>query len=253
MQLIFFIAGLVFISVIIYASVKKKKPEQQPAAEIEKNILQKHVLFYQHLNRDEKIEFENRIQRFLQNVRITGIETIIEDIDRVFVAAGAIIPVFAFKKWEYRNIHEVLIFPGTFDRNYNSKGKDRDVLGMVGNGAMQDTMILSQQSLRNGFLNPNSKSNAAIHEFVHLVDKEDGYTDGCPENLLPHKYALPWLKRIHEEIKLIQKGKSDISPYGTKNEAEFLAVAAEYFFEQPQLMQKKHPDLYNLLKQVFIP
>jgi len=61
------------------------------------------------------------------------------------------------------------------------------------------------------------------------------------------------LKRIHEEIILIQKRKSDINPYGATNEAEFLAVASEYFFGQPQLMQRKHPDLYNLLEQVFIP
>ncbi len=124
---------------------------------------------------------------------------------------------------------------------------------MVGNGAMQNMMILSQQDLRNGFLNTQTKLNTAIHEFVHLVDKDDGYTDGCPKNLLPHKYAVPWLKRIHEEIKLIQIGQSDINPYGATNEAEFLAVVAEYFFKQPQLMHKKHPELYDLLKQVFIP
>ena len=253
MQLIFFLTGLVIILVIIYYAIKKKKPLQQPDAEIEKKILQEHVLFYQRLNQEDKTEFENRIQNFLKKVRITGIETTIEDIDKVFVAAGALIPVFAFKGWEYRNIHEVLIYPGSFNKDFHTKGKERDVLGMVGDGTMQDKMLLSQQSLRNDFLNSNSKSNAVIHEFVHLVDKEDGYTDGCPENLLPHKYALPWLKRIHQEINLIQEGKSDINTYGATNEAEFLAVAAEYFFEQPQLMQRKHPDLYILLEQIFIP
>jgi Mlc titration factor MtfA (ptsG expression regulator) len=114
-------------------------------------------------------------------------------------------------------------------------------------------MILSIQELRDGFLNANSTSNAAIHEFVHLVDKDDGYADGCPENLLPHKYSLPWLKRIHQEVELIEKGKSDINPYGATNEAEFLAVAAEYFFKQPDKMELKHPALFDLLKKVFVP
>jgi len=253
MLLIIFSLVTIIIGYVIYISVKTKPPLPQWEADIQKNILQQHVLFYQQLNEEEKNEFENRIQRFLHNVRITGIETTIDDNDRVFVAAGAIIPVFAYKGWEYRNIHEVLIYPGSFNKDYQTKGKERDLLGMVGNGPMQDIMILSQQSLRNSFLNSNTKSNTAIHEFVHLLDKDDGYTDGCPENLLNHKYALPWLKRIHEEIILIQKGKSDINPYGATNEAEFLAVASEYFFGQPQLMQSKHPDLYNLLEQVFIP
>ncbi len=253
MQLISFIICIILISALIYAVRKKKKPQMQPAPDIEKKILQEHVLFYQKLGENEKIEFENRVRLFLQEVRITGVETTIEDIDRVLVAAGAIIPVFAFKGWEYGNIHEVLIYPGSFNSDFQTAGKERNILGMVGNGPMQNTMILSKQNLRNDFLNTTDKSNSAIHEFVHLVDKDDGYVDGCPKSLLPHKYALPWLNRIHQEIKLIQEGNSDINPYGTTNESEFLAVAAEYFFEQPQLMERKHPELYQLLEQVFIP
>jgi Mlc titration factor MtfA (ptsG expression regulator) len=236
---------------IIYNLIKKKNPLAQPPIEGERKILQQHVLFYQRLSVAEKMEFENRIQDFLQKVRITGIETTVEDGDKVFVASAAIIPIFAFKDWEYRNINEVLIYPNSFNENYNTKGSGRDVLGMVGSGSMKNQMILSLPDLRNGFLNNNSKSNAAIHEFVHLIDKEDGYTDGCPENLLLHKYSIPWLKQIHKEIELIQKGKSDINPYGATNEAEFLAVASEYFFKQPQMMKQKHPSLFNLLNTMF--
>ena len=46
-------------------------------------------------------------------------------------------------------------------------------------------------------------------------------------------------------------GQSDINPYGATSEVEFLAVAAEYFFEQPEMMQQKHPALYDLLRQAF--
>jgi Mlc titration factor MtfA (ptsG expression regulator) len=253
MQFIFLAISALFVAVIIYNTIRKKKPLPQPAVNSEIKILQEHVLFYQKLREDEKNEFEQRMHSFLQKVKITGIETSIDDTDRVFVGAAAIIPIFAFKDWEYHNIHEVLIYPGSFDEKFHSEGKQRDVLGLVGNGAMQNMMILSQQNLRNDFLNTHSKSNTAIHEFVHLVDKDDGYADGCPEALLPHKYALPWLKRMHEEIQMIQKGKSDVNPYGATNEAEFLAVAAEYFFEQPELMQKKHPELFNLLTTIFLP
>jgi Mlc titration factor MtfA (ptsG expression regulator) len=253
MQSLIYTITAAIILIIIYNVMKKKNPLPQPTADKEKEILQQHVLFYQQLNNDGKINLEKRIRAFLQKVRVTGVETDVEDIDRVFVAAAAIIPIFAFKDWEYRNIHEVLIYPNSFNENYETKGHSRDVLGMVGDGVMQNVMILSKTDLRNGFLNSHSKSNAAIHEFVHLIDKEDGHADGCPENLLPHKYALPWLKRIHQEIQLIQTGKSDINPYGATSEAEFLAVASEYFFSQPHLMQEKHPALFSLLKAIFTP
>lgn len=253
MQLFIFIIALLIIAVIIVAAFKKKAPLPQPDTSSQKKILQQYVLFYQGLKEEEKIRFEGCMQIFLQKVRITGVKTTVDDTDSVFVAAAAIIPIFGFKGWEYRNIHEVLLYPGSFSEEYKLDGDGRDVLGMVGNGPMQNVMILSQQDLRNGFLNHTNKSNTAIHEFVHLVDKTDGDTDGYPRALLPHKYAVPWLKRIHQEIQLIQTGQSDINPYAATNEAEFLAVASEYFFEQPHLMQQNHPALYELLKQIFTP
>ena len=251
MQLTVFVISLIIISAIAYAVLKKKSPLAQPEFSVEKKILAEQVLFYQQLTTEEKTRFEQSLQLFLEQVRITGIKTVVEDADRVLVAAAAIIPIFAFKDWQYRNIHEVLLYPDSFGKDYEISGEGRDTLGMVGNGPMQNVMILSQQDLRNGFLNHNSKSNTAIHEFVHLVDKADGDTDGLPEALLQHQYAVPWLKKIHEEIQIIKAGKSDINAYGATNEAEFFAVAAEYFFKQPQLMQQKHPELFGMLEQIF--
>ena len=49
----------------------------------------------------------------------------------------------------------------------------------------------------------------------------------------------------------IQKGRSDISPYALTSNAEFLAVAGEYFFDDPEKFKTKHPDLYNYLTTVF--
>lgn len=254
MQIIFLITGLIIIGLGVYASFRKKKaPLLLPDKQSQKQILRQHVLFYQKLSDTEKIRFEENLHRFLQKVRITGVDTNAEDADKVFVAAAAIIPIFAFIDWEYRNIHEVLLYPGSFNEDYQTEGRGRNVLGMVGNGPMRYIMILSQPDLRNGFLNHTDKLNTAIHEFVHLVDETDGDADGVPAALLPHKYVLPWLKRIHREIQQIKSGNSDINPYGATSETEFLAVAAEYFFEQPHLMQQKHPDLFDMLTQIFTP
>jgi len=252
MKIILVILFVLVVSFLIYAVRKKNKPHYRLAPVKLKKILQDHVQFYQLLSKKEKQEFRSRVQHFLSKVRITGIETSVEDMDRVFVAAAAIIPIFAFKNWKYRTINEVLIYPGSFSKEYHRAGAGRDVSGMVGDGAMHHLMIISQQGLRYGFLSHDNPYNTAIHEFVHLIDKEDGFTDGFPESLLPYRSSLPWLKRIHQEIKLIQEGRSDINPYGAISEAEFLAVAAEYFFKQPERMEKHHPELYATLRQIFI-
>ena len=45
--------------------------------------------------------------------------------------------------------------------------------------------------------------------------------------------------------------RSDINPYGTTSKGEFLAVVAEYFFERPDLLKEKHPELYAALEAIF--
>ncbi len=42
-------------------------------------------------------------------------------------------------------------------------------------------------------MNREERENTGIHEFVHLLDKEDGSVDGLPEALLAKQYTLPWL------------------------------------------------------------
>ena len=245
-------AGLVFIFLF---KVKKKRrvnlSSVEPITDSYRQILSEQVPFYQQLDETNKTEFENRIQQFLSQVKITGINTVVEEIDKVLVASSAIIPIFNFPGWEYIHLHEVLLYPDSFDHEFNQEGKGRDVLGMVGSGSLNHVMILSQHQLRQAFINKTGKDNTAIHEFVHLVDKTDGDIDGIPAFILEKKYIEPWLRLMQHEIKLINEDRSDINPYGATNEAEFFAVVSEYFFERPKLLKEKHPQLYELLEKIF--
>ena len=245
------ILALFGLLLILFFRAKKKNIITGPIPETFRKILEEHVPFYKNLDDDRKQEFENRIQHFLASTRITGIKTTVEDIDRVLIASSAVIPIFNFSGWEYVNLHEVLLYPDSFDHEFQQEGAHRSIIGMVGSGTMNHVMILSQHELRQAFINKTGKTNTAIHEFVHLVDKTDGTIDGVPEFIVEKKYILPWLQLMRKEIELILKDRSDIDPYGATNEAEFFAVVSEYFFERPKLLKEKHPDLYKLLSEIF--
>ncbi len=247
---------VVFIMAIVYMVKflqKKKVKVTDPVPVLLKKIFEEQVPFYQQLNREKKIEFEERAAHFLSTTKITGVKTLVEDIDRALIAASAIIPIFNFPTWEYHNLNEVLLYPESFDHEYKQLGAGRNILGMVGTGAMNHVMILSQHELRQAFVNKTGKDNTAIHEFVHLLDKTDGDIDGLPESLLDKKYIKPWLQLMQQEIKNIFDDRSDINPYGATNEAEFFAVVSEYFFERPDLLKETHPELYALLLKIFDP
>ena len=204
-------------------------------------ILLRDVSFYSSLSDEEKTRFEYKVQEFLLNCRITGIEISIDTRDKLLVAASAVIPIFEFDDWKYSNIHEVLLYPSMFNERFETRGLDTNIGGMVGNGYMEGKMILSQKALRHGFKNESDKKNTAIHEFVHLIDKTDGAVDGIPSLLLEKQYSIPWLDLINKKIDEIYSGESDINPYGGTNRAEFFSVVSEYFFERPKLLKRNHP------------
>lgn len=217
-----------------------------------RKILNIEVLFYASLDEAEKKRFEFKVQEFLLNCRITGIKTDVNLTDKLLVASSAVIPIFGFDSWKYTNIREVLLYPAMFDENYQFEGEsDRRILGMVGNQSMEGIMILSKEALNQGFKNDSDKHNTAIHEFVHLIDKSDAAVDGIPEAIMQKQYVIPWLKLMHEEIREIRERHSDINPYGATNESEFLSVVSEYFFNQPELLERKHPELYAALERMF--
>lgn len=125
------------------------------------------------------------------------------------------------------------------------------IQGMVGNRFLNNKMLLSKRALRSGFSNKTDKNNTAIHEFIHLIDMEDGIVDGIPEIFMQQQEILPWVDLMYAKIKDIKENDSDIDAYGATNEAEFLSVAAEYFFERPELLKVKHPKLYAMLDSIF--
>jgi Mlc titration factor MtfA (ptsG expression regulator) len=247
-----------FIGVILmyvryrYKIYAKTSEFRQPDREFPyqwRNILQDKVDFYKRLKPNEKRLFERKVHVFLLNVRIVGMQTEVTHDDRILIAAGAVIPVFRFKNWHYRGLKEVLLYPDKFQ----IPTTDKYANGLVGWGEMEGRMMLSRKALHHGFADLTDGKNVAVHEFLHLFDKADGEVDGVLGNVMRENDIGPWLFLIQSKMHEINLGDSDIREYGGVNEAEFLAVVGEYFFEKPGEMREEHPALYNALDSFFNP
>ncbi len=189
------------------------------------------VLYYRNLSEDRQLIFQQRMMLFLSEVYIDAVQFELEELDKILIAASAVITVFGFKEWYYTNLSGILLYPDNFneDMQFGSKDNSRNIGGIVGNGRFEKQMILSKKALYHGFKNTTDKSNTGIHEFVHLIDKLDDRTDGVLERLLEHQYAIPWLNLIHKEMEAINDNHFDIRKYGDINQVEFFAVASEFF------------------------
>jgi len=249
LQILFVLALIVLIILFVFRITRTKKTSQLP--ENYRELLTDYVKFYRQLDEEGKEKFEKRVDHFLSAVKITGVNAIAEDIDRLLIAAGAIIPVYNISDWQYINLHEVLLYPGAFNADFDQGGSDRDIAGMVGSGALQHVMVITKWQLRQGFINSNDAHNTAIHEFIHLIDKMDGTMDGIPEIILERKYTDQWRNMMNSTIIQMRAYGSDIDMYGATNTTEFFAVISEYFFEQPELLRTNHPELYEMLERIF--
>jgi Mlc titration factor MtfA (ptsG expression regulator) len=257
---LFVFAVIAVVSSVIFHKLYHRKTYQRlailkkafPAAW--RSILETDVVFYKNLDGVQRLLFEKRVQLFLSEKKVEGVGTEIDDKIRLLVASSAVIPTFAFPAFTYPGLSEVLIYPKSFSKNFETEGTrrmDENIEGMVGNRYMNRSLLLSKTALLAGFNGRAGEDNVGIHEFVHLLDREDGEIDGVPDKLMEYDYVLPWLHLIKKETDRIKRGRSDIDPYAITNNAEFLAVVSEYFFGDPEEFAKNHPELYSFLSDFY--
>ena len=94
--------------------------------------------------------------------------------------------------------------------------------------------------------------NVVIHEAAHRLDLLDGEVNGRPalhEGMSPREW-LEVFSRAFEDLSrraAAKKRRLRMDPYAATDDGEFFAVASEYFFEQPEVLQSEYPDVYRLL------
>lgn len=94
-----------------------------------------------------------------------------------------------------------------------------------------------------------------VHEITHQLDSLNGEPDGFPP-LPPTIRAADWTRAFSAAWARLEQAldagqKPWIDDYAAESPAEFLAVAAEYFFDLPELLRRHEPELYRLLVRFF--
>ena len=103
-------------------------------------------------------------------------------------------------------------------------------------------------------MHPNDGHNVVFHEFAHALDFNDHVADGTPP-LGSREQFDRWVEVMTQHYEELldsrQRRRSVLRAYGATNPAEFFAVATEAFFEKPRSMQRKLPELYDVLKDYY--
>lgn len=243
--------GLVYFFVFYLPHyLRRREITASPISKEDVEILNKWVSFYCGLSPQDKKLYEADIQIFLDEHHIEGIDDV--EITReveLLVAASAVRLIFRRPQWEYRDFGDILIYPGAFstDGRYstdinNGKAAAAGMVHSIG------SVILSLPHLYRSFEHKDDGFNVGYHEFAHVLD---GFRpDGIPDKISMGATGR-WCEVMRKEFEKVQRGKSVLRQYAGTNEAEFFAVAVEVFFEKPELLEKKAPEVYEQLSEYF--
>ncbi len=192
-----------------------------------------------------RARFEQDVRLFLLEKRITGIGVEVTEELRLLVAASAATLSVGWPDYEWDQLSEVLLYPDDFDRDYRFGGAER-----VGEAHAWGTVILSVPALLDSFEYPDDAYHVGIHEFAHLLDVSQTHFDGIPAGL-DGAGTREWVAIAEKEMERLRQGRSVFDDYGAHDPVEFLAVAVEAFFEVPQRVRRRHPEVYAILSGYF--
>jgi len=209
-------------------------------------VLEQRVAFYRRLTPAAQARFRDDVAIFLAEQRIFGPQQseVPEDI-RVLIAAAAAMLGHGRPGWEWPTTRDIIVHVTNFNEDYEP-GDHHGIAGMV---HAQGPMLLSRKQVRFGFKKSDG-TNVALHELAHVIDLADGFADGAPGVW----GALPgWDALVRQRLKRVRRGgaQAPLRAYAGTNEAELFAVAVEAFFETPDKLRARDPELFERLTRLF--
>jgi Mlc titration factor MtfA (ptsG expression regulator) len=221
------------------------------------NILENTLFPYTHLSANEKQRLHGTINVFLDEKRFEGCGglEITEEI-RVTIAAQACMLLLNRPIGVYPRLQTILVYPSTYvagEKGMFGSGEPESV--RLGESWQSGVVVLAWNSVKGGAANFHDGHNVTIHEFAHQLDQDGGAADGAP--VLEDRSAYRTWAHIFSNEYADFKDETEhghrtcIDQYGATNPAEFFAVATETFFEKPEQLHQKRPELYKELKMYY--
>lgn len=227
------------------------------------DALERNVAAWASLDASEQEHLQQLVQVFVAEKHWEGAGGLeLSDEHKVTIAGQACLLVLAIPHDLYRRVESIVVYPaamkapprppGMFE--VSSSVPDR-ALPLLGQAFVRGPVLLSWEAVRRGARNAHDGHNVVMHEFAHKLDMLSGHADGVPPLEDDELYAR-WIQVFQEEWDALHedqaKGrKTFLDGYAGTNPAEFFAVVTEHFFEQGRTMQRKHPELYDVLQAFY--
>jgi MtfA peptidase len=196
---------------------------------------------------------------FLHGKTITPVgEQRLEPDDALLIAALCCLPLLELGEVGLQGWSQVLVYPEGFVVPQSEVDEDgvlheweEDSIGMVSHTG---PLLLSWQDVQAELAHPHEGACVVVHEMAHRIDMLDGVLDGTPP--LPRDWQQQWAADFQQAYEaLCARVDADeetvIDPYAAEAPDEFFAVATEYHFSAPDLLEQEMPKVAAHLRRFY--
>lgn len=223
-------------------------------------ILQANIPVYSRLPEVLRSQLHGGIKRFIRDKKFYGCDGLVmTDEIRVTIAGEACLLLLNRSTNHFYKLHHILVYPDSFVASREEQNEagvvSQKSTGLLGESWSRGKVILSWDDVIKGASNFSDGHNVVLHEFAHQLDQESGSANGAPLLGARSSYQR-WATVLSEEFVQLQRQtqhgyRSVIDQYGATNPAEFFAVVTETFFERPHQLRKRHPELFEQMKDFY--
>jgi Mlc titration factor MtfA (ptsG expression regulator) len=220
-------------------------------------VLERQVPLSAQLDAGDRDRLVRLAQLFLRDVPIEGCAGLdVTDEIRVTIAATASLLLLKLPYPRFPRLRRVLVYPDTFVpvriASYRSQSIQEVPVPHLGEAWRDGMVVLSWSDIQAGSASAEDGRNVVLHEFAHVLDFEDGTSDGRPV-LDSGQARTAWNAVLQAEFERQQEAvnraeDTALDPYAATNRAEFFAVATETFFEAGAHLRDRLPQLYEQLR-----
>ena len=212
-------------------------------------LLERDWPMWQRLPDDQRTTLLERLDHFLERVPFTGAhELVVTEEMQVLIGAQACLITLGSAEYPFDELHGITIHRDEFVVEESVEDEDTGVVTegyqtLSGQAIEADRIVLSWKDVLESARRQDGY-NVVIHEFTHFLEHTRPGGD---------RAARAALETCLEELRAaVDRGEETLlDPYGAEDLTEFLAVAAEFFFERSQDLQRRHPLLYVLMRDSF--
>lgn len=227
--------------------INATKPPALPGGGIA--ILEREVRLWRRLPEPLQQRLLPRLDEFLERIPFAGAHGFeVTDTMRTVIAAQACIVTLGHDHYPFDDLHGITLHPDEFVVEESDEDEATGVITegyrtLSGQAHGSDRIVLSWRDVEEAQMRDDGY-NVVVHEVTHFL--EHSHPGGDPA-------AHAALSAAYESLcDAVDRGEQTLlDPYGAEDLTEFLAVAAEFFFERPADLATRHPTLYVLLRDSF--